>query len=81
MCFRPTTVEASVDCPNCGKTVHQVLGAIPNECPFCDADLSSITAEINAAAGINVASSPGTPSVLGAPSAPKASQAPKAPNA
>ena len=75
MCFRPTNVEASVDCPECGMKIHQVLGAIPNECPFCEADLSSMTAALNAAAGINIPA----PSAPGAPAAPGAPKAPAAP--
>lgn len=83
MCFRPSSVEASVNCPQCGKAVHQVLGAIPNECPFCEADLSSVTAAINAAAGINIPApgAPGAPSAPGVPSAPSVPGAPSAPGA
>lgn len=78
MCFRPTNVEASVDCPECGMKIHQVLGAIPNECPFCEADLSSMTAALNAAAGINIPA-PGAPGAPAAPGAPKAPGAPVPP--
>ena len=52
MCFRPSMVEVSINCPKCGKKINAVMGTIPNTCPFCEEDLEKLTADINAGAGI-----------------------------
>ena len=73
MCFRPATVGQSINCPMCDKKVNAVLGAMPTECPFCEADLSEIAAPINEAIGLpNIA--PAAPNVPSAPKAPGASK-------
>ena len=85
MCFRPATVALSLTCPNCGKKVNEVLGSIPDECPFCETDISELAAEVmansdqvTAAPKSAFVQAPGAPA---APSAPAAPGAPKAPNA
>ena len=44
MCFRPATASVSVNCPECGKKINEVMGTIPNVCPFCEADLKETIA-------------------------------------
>ena len=42
MCFRPSTVEQSLNCPECGKKINAIGGRIPHICPFCEADISDL---------------------------------------
>jgi len=77
MCFRPATVSASVLCPVCGKKINEVMGNIPNICPFCEADLSEAIAAMKNASISGPAAAPTTPA---APTAPKAPSAPVTPS-
>lgn len=85
MCFRPASVSLSVTCPNCGKKVNEVLGSIPNECPFCETDITELAAETMAGADQTTAAPtsafvtpPGAPAAPGAPKPPSDPGAPKA---
>lgn len=42
MCFRPSTVEQSLNCPECGKKINAIGGRIPQICPFCETDISDL---------------------------------------
>lgn len=86
MCFRPATAAVFVNCPNCDKKVNEVMGTFPDVCPFCEADLTEVIAEMRAAASDAAAaapdaSAPAAPGAPAAPSAPSAPSAPQAPNA
>lgn len=82
MCFRPAAVSKFVMCPNCGKKVNEVLGSIPNTCPFCETDISELAQEAMASgdqttaapksAFVSAPGAPGAPQSPGAPSAPGA---------
>ena len=87
MCFRPAGVEQSVTCPKCNMKVNAVMGVMPQECPFCEADISDLAAQAMAAGDPVGAAptsafsvgAPGSPAVPGSPKAPTAPGAPKAP--
>lgn len=80
MCFRPATAAVDVKCPGCGETISPLGGLYPPNCPYCNADLSEVTA--NGGSGETPApGAPSAPSAPGAPSAPKAPGAPKPPTA
>lgn len=79
MCFRPSSVESSANCPNCGQKINAVMGIFPQTCPYCDADLTELAAaNTDTSGGLTSAFVPGAP---GAPSAPGAPGAPNAPKA
>lgn len=77
MCFRPSTVEQSVTCPECGKKINAVMGQVPVECPFCEADISALANVAMANAGDAAAG--GSSLVTGIPGIPGASTVPGAP--
>lgn len=77
MCFRPSSVDSSVICPECGKKVSAMGGVPLTKCLFCGADLSNARA---ATAEDNQEAKPlGNDVMPAAPSAPKAPSAPSAP--
>lgn len=68
MCFRPATVEASAECPSCGKRVNAVQGAVPKKCPFCKTALGdSFASQAGTAPDIAVAApqAPAAPERMG----------------
>jgi len=76
MCFRPTSVDASVVCPGCGKKVSSLGGITLTACPFCKADLKDAQPAPDIAAPPVIPPAPPAQ----APAAPKAPpSAPKAP--
>ncbi len=75
MCFRPADAGQSMDCPECGKKINAIMGNWPLNCPFCNLDLTKITAGMKEGA----AAAPAAPSAPGAPKAPSAPGAPAAP--
>lgn len=88
MCFRPATISSSIECPECGKKVREVLGQYPNQCPFCEADISALVAEAMAdadpatgaprSAFVSAPGAPAAPPAPGAPTPPAAPTTPKA---
>lgn len=45
MCFRPAEAELPpVKCPDCGRQVNRVGGALPKKCPFCESSLEEFQA-------------------------------------
>lgn len=71
MCFRPATAEAAFVCPNCGKNINPILGNLPDNCPFCEAELPKDDA-LNPQTPSGASAAPGAPSTPGAPAAPNA---------
>ena len=77
MCFRPSEIAGSLNCPNCGRRLNAVNDVFPEKCPFCKTELADA---INALKN-GGAPAAATPAVPGAPKAPGAPAAPKAPGA
>ena len=76
----------SIECPECGKKINEVLGQLPDECPFCETDITELVArmaegadEVMAAPRSAFVAAPGAPSAPGAPAAPSVPKAPGAP--
>lgn len=82
MCFRPSEVESSASCPNCGQKINAVMGIFPQICPFCDEDLTELAAaNTDTTGGLTSAFVQGAPGAVSAPAAPAAPGAPAAPAA
>ncbi len=77
MCFRPSSVDMSVICPECGKKVSAMGGVPLTTCLFCGADLTD--ARPATAADNQEAKPLGNATAAASPSAPAAPAAPKAP--
>lgn len=85
MCFRPAIAEASFMCPNCDKKINPIMGQLPKNCPFCEADISreaeALMASSEAAPPEANFVSPKLSASNAAPTKPSASAAPKPPSA
>lgn len=88
MCFRPAIVEAAFFCPECSKKINPIMGQLPKECPFCNADISVAAVEAMAnskgappEASFGKPVAPGAPETPGAPVSPTASPSSKPPSA
>ena len=81
MCFRPSTASFSVTCPACGRKVNEVLGNIPDECPFCEECLTEAKKAMAAGTPMGAPAAPGAPEVPSTPRMPDAPVAPGAPKA
>ena len=57
----PAGISASVKCPKCEKKVNEVMGNIPNICPFCEEDLTEAIAEIRNGSTRPIPAAPKTP--------------------
>ncbi len=79
MCFRPSEIAGSLNCPKCGKRVFAVNDVFPEKCPFCKESLKDAVAALsNPAAAAAPAPAPAAPKAPGAPVAPKPPAPPQA---
>lgn len=69
MCFRPSELAGSLNCPKCGKRINAVNDVYPAKCPFCQEPTADAVAALT---------NPGAAPAPGAPAAP-AAPAPAAP--
>lgn len=80
MCFRPSEIAGSLNCPNCGRRLNAVNDVFPEKCPFCKTELADAVEALKNGGGAPGAAAPAAPGAPKAPAAPGA-PAPKAPAA
>lgn len=76
MCFRPSEIAGSLNCPECGKRIFAVNDVFPEKCPFCKMSLADAIEALKNAPAVTSPSAPDAPAAPGTPAAPK----PPAPN-
>lgn len=81
MCFRPSEIAGSLNCPNCGRRLNAVNDVFPEKCPFCKTELADAVEALKRGYSGPTSASPAAPNAPAAPSAPAAPNAPAAPSA
>ena len=81
MCFRPSEIAGSLNCPGCGRRINAVNDVFPEKCPFCKEPTADAVAALQNPAAAPASGAPAAPSAPAAPKAPGAPPAPRPPAA